>query len=641
MNGRARLMIVILSTSLAIALLPCVMGGGCNFSPDDLISPTPDGGDGVDGATDGGDGGDGGDGDVDGGDGGDGDADGGDDGDGDDDGGDGDADGGDGGDGDDGDADGGDGGDGDDGDDDGGSDTDDGNFVAASIIHRGAGGFVADPKYGIPSGANYAEGGSIKSSIRDAIVSKDGGRIWFTTSNAAATPQAQLFCINSDGSGLVEFTLPSGLVKLPAEIRPSADGDVCALIIDACGDEACSGYMFTSSVILLADWASGTLATLLDGRNFEEGEEDFNNLQITDDGTALLFMGYDSGIIYGLSAAGGQPVAYLAPNQFVRSGSVARGPSKFRINGDASALVAVVRFEGPNNTFPRDVYLQTSAGITTLTSSGDAYASGYHNDLGVSDDARYVAYTRNTNDLSQYQVEIVDRTAGTTTVIAQGLAGHSTFLDSAGTAIFTGYRPDEPSGNVDQLPGLGTLDGSMALESHEAWLNHYATPVNMTSMSAGAGVLAGLWDNGEFGDPHRLYVWFPNVASYRGGPSITGVQYDLDTTAGTLTVRATVSGDATSVQLFAFYDNFESIYQLPQAEDPFFSERWGQDMTATEADASVYECTANLDGLTLNERFRVRIGVGDNAGKNCAYVDFRPVPIQNETVDINGDGVAD
>ena len=87
-------------------------------------------------------------------------------------------------------------------------------------------------------------------------------------------------------------------------------------------------------------------------------------------------------------------------------------------------------------------------------------------------------------------------------------------------------------------------------------------------------------------------------------------------------------------------EDFESFYQLEDAQDPFLNERFGDEMSAGDT-PGVYENIIDLRGLTLDSNYRIRITAADNDAKNFAYVDFRPVPVTGETVDRNGDGIAD
>ncbi len=322
-----------------------------------------------------------------------------------------------------------------------------------------------------------------------------------------------------------------------------------------------------------------------------------------------------------------------------------RRDHKFRINGSASALVAAVKFDGPDNTYPEDVYLWTAAGATVLTSTGDAYWRNDWNwtDLGVTDDARYVAYMRRISSEDRCQVYLLDRSTGTTATLStiQGLGvAYPLLLDSAGTILFGAHGLEVPYGVTEDLPALMALDGAGSLGYQDAWISE----VVFTSMSSGGGMLVGTWDDPMIigYSPDRLYAWWPGESSFRTGPSITGAAYRLDAASGTLALRVTVSGAHTSVRFYGFKDGIESFYELAADSDvdPFFTERFGQDMPATD-DPAVHEYAVDLGGLTLDSTYRIRVGVGDDSAGHFAYVDFRPVPIEGETVDINGDGVPD
>ncbi len=505
-------------------------------------------------------------------------------------------------------------------------------FTEAIIIHRGAGGFPADPKYGIPAPEyfNVSDSG-IQSSVRIPHVSKDGSRIWFAAQDGNAFVDAQLFCMNADGSGLQEIALPDDLPYVPVELWPSADGQVCALIINT-GD----GMDFSQSTVRVADRRTGQITMLLDGRLIDDGNDDFDNVQITDNGGTVYFKDSRQHIIYRVPASGGSLSTVSTLGDYTKTACTPREIVKFRINGDASALVASIWFYGPDSTYPADIYLMTPIGVTALTNTGDALQ--FYTDLeylGVTDDSRYVLYRRFFDDESRYAAYVLDRDTSVTTTLPTGEWNYATLLDSAGTVVFTAWATDYFYSGTDQLPGLGTLDGSSALEVVEGW----AGGGSFTSMSAYGTVLVGTWFSGAFGDPVRLYAWFPNAESYRDGPSITGVGYKFDTTAGTLTVRATVAGTVTEVDMLTFYDDFESFYQLGDL-DPFYNERWGCELVATDT-AGTYEYTANLRGLTLDNRYRLRITAADDDAKNFAYADFRPVEIADEVPDVNGDGRPD
>jgi hypothetical protein len=509
-----------------------------------------------------------------------------------------------------------------------------GGFTGGAIIHRAAGGFPADAKYGIPTDNTFANTDSIKSAVYIPHVSKDGARIWFALSNNST--KSQLFCINSDGTGLQEIPLPlTDINRGPVELRPSADGQVCALLIDTG-----QGTDFSISTIQIADRRTGLITMLYDGRDIPDGNNDFQDVQITDDGLTIYFKNIETSIISSIPASGGSLSTVSTLADYNRTASAAREIIRYRINGDASALIANVWFYGPNNTYPADYYLKTNTGVEAITSTGDAPQSFQEEYMGVSDDQRYVVYRRFSSSQSRYSAYVLDRNSGQTTTLDTGAGGYATLLDSAGTVVFTAYATGRYYGGIDQLPGLSTLNGSSVLQLVEGWADNTNLQVPFTSMSAGADVLVGTWANGGFGDPARLYAWFPNTTSYRDGPSITAVSYKFDPNAGTLSVRAAVQGTVTSVGFLGMFDNFESWYQFTDNADPFENERFGAEMTASST-AGIYELTSALNGLTINEHYRIRITVGDNGAKNFAYVDFRPVPIATESVDRNGDGVAD
>ncbi len=511
-------------------------------------------------------------------------------------------------------------------------------YTIAAIIHRGAGGFAADAKYGIPAGAPYATSGSIQTSVRIPRVCKNGNRIWFATQDGNAFVAPQLFCMNADGSGLQQIPLPtSDINRVPVGLWPSADGQVCALLIDTG-----LGTDFSQSTIQIADRRTGQVTLLWDGRDLTDGNDDYDDVQITDDGSTIYFKEINTSIIYRISASGGVPSGVTLPGDFPKTNCTPDQINNFRINGDASALVANVWFYGPNSTYPADIYLKTATGVEAITTTGDARISVSDEYLGVSDDRRYVVYRRFFSSTSRYGAYVLDRQTGRTTELPTGAGSWATILDSAGTVVFTAFATANPNGGTDQLPGLATLDAGSRLQVLEGWAGNSTLPPAFTSMSAGGDVLVGTWANGAFGDPTRLYAWFPNATSYRSGPQIDAVSYYYDAVASSLTVRARVSGgsEISAVRLHGFYQNFESIYQLDDSADPFYDERWGTDMTASST-AGLYATTIDLEGIALDEDYRIRITVADNAAKNFAYVDFRPVPLTDESADLNGDGLAD
>jgi hypothetical protein len=510
----------------------------------------------------------------------------------------------------------------------GGTSADD--FSEAAIIHYAAGGFPAYPKYHIPAEANYnvSEGG-IQSSVQIPHVSKDGDVIWFATQDGNGFVDAQLFCMNADGSGLQEIPLPADLPRMPTELAPSADGEVCALIIDTG-----QGTDFSQSTVRIADRRTGTITLLYDGRLIPDGKDDFSNVQITDDGLTVYFLDIQQNLVSRIPASGGSVSVVSTTGEYTRTGCTQRGLLKYRINGDASALLAHVSFWGPDSTYPEDAYLKTNADVVPLTSTGDLrWANTTDEYLGVSDDQHYATYVRYIQAESSYAVFVYDRTTGHTTRLPTGWDGFPVLLDSHSTVIYTAWAIDQPYSSVSQLPGLGTPDGSTALEIAES----YWRAPTFNSMSSFGTVLVGSWDNGAFGDPSGLYAWFPGTTSYRDGPSIAKVEYKFDPTADTLTVRVGTSGPVTYAGLDAFYDNFEAVYQLPEDQNPFFNERWGSEMAATDQ-TGVYEYTANLRGIPVDDHYRIRITVADGDAMNFACVDFRPVPRVGESLDANGDG---
>ncbi len=503
-------------------------------------------------------------------------------------------------------------------------------FSEAAIIHYAAGGFPAYPKYNIPATANYnlSEGG-IQTSVRIPRVSKNGDVIWFATQDGNGFVAAQLFCMNADGSGLQEIELPADLPRMPTELAPSADGEFCALIIDTG-----QGTDFSQSTIRLAGRASGQTTLLHDGRLIPDGKDDFSNLQITDDGLTVYFLDVQQSLVCRIPATGGSVAVVSALAEYTKTGCAQRGLEKYRINGDASAIIAHVWFWGPDSTYPNDAYLKTNADIIPLTNTGDLHWANTSDEyLGVSDDQHYACYSRYIQAEESYGVFMYDRTSGHTTRLPTGWSSFSTLLDGHSTVVYTAWAVNEPYSDINQLPGLGTPDGTTALQITEGYWG--GTP--MQSMSGFATALVGTWFNGAFGDPSGLYAWFPGTTSYRDGPSITKVEYKFDATAGTLTVRATVEGTVTRVNMQAMYDNFAAIYQLPDDQNPFYNERWGCELAATDQ-AGVYEYTADLRGVAVDDHYRLRITAADGDAMNFACVDFRPVPLSGESLDANGDG---
>lgn len=515
-------------------------------------------------------------------------------------------------------------------------------FTTAVVIHQGAAGFLADATIDLPSEARYNSSGSIRTAVRLARVSKDGTRVWFTTQDYNGFVEPQVFCINTDGTGLQEYPVPTGFHTTASEIAISGTGDACVLLHDVDANGYRTGYISTASVITLIDRASGQQFTVLDGRNLQ-GYNDFLDLHLTDDGETVFFREFESGIIYSIGVSGGTPTVVATPADWVRSGATALGPVRFRVTGDGSALAAIIRFNAGGGYYPTDLYVKNGAGVAGLTATGDVhwFNTANANDLGISDDGLMVAYGRydSTNAVHHTYTRYVGGDAVEIATLYNLSRSVGTLLDPGRSVVLTGWGM---SGDGVELPALFAPDGSTKLEYRDGWIQNW---VAFTSMSHGGGIIVGTWANGAFGDPARLYAWRPGARQFRSGPTIESVEYRLDAASDSLEVRATVAGSATAVRFFGFKHDVESYYTDARANgdatDPFFDERFGSDMTPVAGVPGAYSITVDLEGVALTSDYRVRIGASNNHTRDCCYVDFRPAAPGQEALDANGDGRPD
>lgn len=519
-------------------------------------------------------------------------------------------------------------------------DTTEAGFTTAAVIHQGAAGFLADATINLPAEANYNVDGSIHTAVRLARVSKDGARVWFTTQDYNGFLEPQIFCINADGTGLQEFAVPAGFHTTASELAVSGTGDSCVLLHDVDADGYKTGYISTASVLTLVDRASGQQFTIFDGRSLQEFN-DFLDVHLTDDGETVFFRENESGIIYSIGVSGGTPTVIATPADWVRSGSTALGPVRFRVVGDGTALAAIIRFDAGGGYYPTDLYVRNSSGFSGLTATGDIdwYNTANGNDLGISDDGLLVAYGRYDSDNSIHRTYVRNVGGGDPveiSVIDNLQRSFGTLLDPGRSVVLTGWGM---LGDSAEITSLFTPDGTSRLEYRDGWIQNW---VAFTSMSHGGGILVGTWANGGFGDPARLYAWRPGAAQFRSGPIIDHVEYRHDLATDTLEVRATVVGTPTAVRFFGFKFDIESFYTAARAAgdatDPFFDERFGADMAPVSDSPGVFTITVDLEGVPLTSDYRVRIGASDDNSRDCAYVDFRPVPPGQEALDLNGDG---
>jgi hypothetical protein len=84
---------------------------------------------------------------------------------------------------------------------------------------------------------------------------------------------------------------------------------------------------------------------------------------------------------------------------------------------------------------------------------------------------------------------------------------------------------------------------------------------------------------------------------------------------------------------------FDSVdYMLPDDPNPHVAEIPGARLSPADT-PGLYEWTTELNNIPLSSDYRIRITAADTTAKNFAFVDFRPVPIAGEGLDLDGDGL--
>ncbi len=502
-------------------------------------------------------------------------------------------------------------------------------FIPAVVLHRGTEQLVAGPSVDSTISFAFNDDYSVDDLIFDTrnrsfALNGSGTRVWlrlFAPFPIEGQPRAQLWCMNTDGSGATRSTLPDDDLNSGVHLATDQDGQFCfannfriaRMYRAECGQPA--GPIF--------DYA-GTL-------DFEA------NFRVNSDSSRMYlaniarFGGLPSIHTVDLQSSPFTPTIVLTNTALALEGVNPRNlAAMFDAAAFASAYVFRANYDSSTLT-PRTqdvVYLgqgfsAASADIITQTEFTD---SPY--DLQVTDDGETIAYCLPPDDTSSGVNNCVVESVldGQQWMFSDGRTrlGDMVLADG-GSRVY--YRTNSlMSGGVGVLQEVGTdirRPAGTQVFGGTGWANVQLSDDGRTLVSAiGPG----------------LYCLKDDASPPADLPNITALSYRFNDDC-TLTVRVTLATQRGIARVFVnpYIEGVDPTLVVEDAENPFFGIRGGGGVnqstrfTQTESSPDTWEYTFGLTNNTnqcaqpfLTSDFILRVIVVDETETVTVFQDFAP-----------------
>ncbi len=494
-----------------------------------------------------------------------------------------------------------------------------------TVIHRGT---VDEPFTPVPDD-DGADG-----SLIGVAVSGDGQVVYLAT--AGDEEQApRIWRSDRDGTNVAELELPGVEFAGANDVTLAVDQDGSTVFLRA-GVDGAIYRVDGAAPVQIYDPVTNTDVPV----------EQVGSLRASAEGDSLVFQDADQPFeLYRLDAGGGSPTLIFDPTSLPEANSpdgIYRGLllTGYAAAADGTVVATVVRRRDDNEaeadwvdlyriaggeatqlTTTHDVARDASPSIAdtgtivylrdVMDSGGELRRTGYVLDAGGTEGA-----ARLITPLPMYLAAI----AGDGSRL---LVGFESAVDVRRTAIVAGDLGSSLTMPVE-LSAAG-ISASQSLETVLDW----AVDGNMS-----------------------LKAVSPGRVGPAGYPQVTAVAVAIDAEAGAFTISATVADadgqdNLGDVSAWITGPGDEYIDLIESDLNPFRSDEGVEAVGRTNAlipdatDASLYTLTADLPHPErLTDEFRLRIIARDQGGRG-SYADVRFVPIADETLDTNGDGVGD
>jgi hypothetical protein len=507
-----------------------------------------------------------------------------------------------------------------------------GDFIEAAVLHRGSEHLVAganvDPSVSLQTPAGYAPGGfggSGAFGTRAIALSGDGQKVWVamfdTFPDVGGDPQAQLWSVNTDGTGGTRSSLPADDLRNGLNLSTSLDGSTIIAhnprleLVYRATSGAAAGQIFDVGASLPGSCIRG-------------------NMALSDDASDLIFLSFCDTAVYrvdlGVDPAVGSLVASSGAFQFMgRNADSTSGiiDASSDLNEWAVSM-RVFNFDENRNRFP----LFVGTGLTNPTIGVQDVPNDFDglNDINITDDGSVISYCVGVAGTNPCFLQDVGAAAATRTVVMDDVttSGGGTLSDDGGTMyqqtnICCGdgdsYLYDVASG-THRSPSSQSFSGSPDVRFSGVQLSDDGS---ILAAPVGAGV----------------YILRTGVDGLTNFPSIDRILYGFNDANCTLIVRVEVTAPRGVERIFTLplFKGMEPSRSVPEPDNPFFNERDGGGINKstifTEVEPGVWERVINIDGFgtgckkpLITAEYNLRIVLIDANETVSVFQDFAPLP---------------
>ncbi|MCC6358288.1 MAG: hypothetical protein IT450_06070 [Phycisphaerales bacterium] len=507
-------------------------------------------------------------------------------------------------------------------------------FVLAPAVHVGSEAIIAG------SAANPALGFDLpeRFNIGRFAMSDDGRFVWFYLFWDSVTTKPadwiRLYRIDTQGGNLQRSQINEEAEAMGGGyLASSRDGSIA--VYEMGRAEPAGVFPRLESRFLRL--TPGAPAAAFYDTESDAGLPSASGPRITEDGGAIFW--YDNENLWRNTTSGGvaQQLVSVAHLNFYGPWDPFTGGQIYGldITETGSQWLVGIRFVEPSPPYTAHQELIQAAGALPQGISGlpKITANPLVFDVQLSDDGAVYAYEESNafgvggtfTHGSGYSADL--RTGAAPA--AQGAYGQ--ILADSGLRSFV-----EVNFQNQRTPVFHDLTTGSRLRAGSSRYTNAAGGVYARQLSDDGRTCVAFWNSNPIGTPfNNLYVLKDGVDGLQGHPQFGDIRYRYDAASDSLIVRCTVTstGGLERIYLLPLYAGVEPVGAVPDAQNPFYNERWGGGVNFSTVFSPVdglpdtYERVIRMDGKSqfLDGDFQLRIIAVDATGMRTSYRDMVPV----------------
>lgn len=507
-------------------------------------------------------------------------------------------------------------------------------FVLAPAVHVGSEAIIAG------SAANSALGFVIPENfnIGRFAMSDDGRYVWFYLYWYSVAPRPsdwiRLYRIDTHGGSLQRSQINEEAEAFGGGyLASSRDGSIAVFEMGRAESEGAFPRLESRFLRL----TPGAPAAPFYDTESDAGLPSVSGPRITEDGSMIFW--HDTENLWRNSTAGGvaQQLVSVAHLNFYGPWDPFTGGQIYGldITETGSQWLVGIRFVEPSPPYTAHQELIQAAGALPQGISGlsKLTANPLVFDVQLSDDGAVYAYEESNafgvggtfTHGSGYSADL--RTGAVPA--AQGAYGQ--ILADNGLRSFV-----EVNFANQRTPVFHDLSTGSRLRAGSSRYTNAAGGVYARQLSDDGRTCVAFWNSNPIGTPfNNLYVLRDGVDGLPGYPQFGNVSYRYDAERDALIVRCTVTatGGLERIYLLPLHAGVEPLGVVPDAQNPFYGERWGGGVNFSTTFAPVdgqpdtYERVIPMAGKSafVDGDFRLRLIAVDSTGMRTTFRDIVPV----------------